>query len=92
MTTAQSPLPALQAQADKIATTLKAVARGERVIADRGGKLAAALASDGVTVGIVMDDKIIKVRLLWSTVRSCEEAALSEFIVKTMQGKIGSAA
>jgi hypothetical protein len=89
MTTADSDLALLKEQADRMAATLKRAARGEKVVSDDpGGKMAAALASDGITFGIAMDDKVIKMRMLWATIRDTTEEALSEFIVNTMRKKV----
>lgn len=87
MTTAQSPLRVLKAQADKIAKTVKAVERGESPIEDRGGKIAAARDfRDSVKFGVVMDDKIIMIDMPWATIRGFSEVAMSEYILKQMRG------
>jgi hypothetical protein len=88
MTTAQSPIHALRAQAERIASTLKAVERGENVVADRGGKLAAARAGEGVTFAVVMDDKIIKITMPWSQIRKTSRAGIVEFIVNQTRGPL----
>lgn len=86
MTTAQSPLRVLKAQADHIAKVVKAVERGENPIEDRGGKIAAARNRDSVKFGVVMDDKVITVDIAWATIRGYSEVALAEFILKYMRG------
>lgn len=86
MTTSQSPLRVLKAQADKVAQTIKAVERGENPAEDVGGKIAAARGRDEFTVGIVMDDKVIKLAITWAMIRATSEVALAEYILKQMRG------
>lgn len=86
MTTAQSPLRVLKAQAVAIATKLKAAARGDKIADDPGGKIAAALARDSFTFAVVMDDKIIKIEMPWKMIRETSEPALVEWIVAQMRG------
>ena len=85
MTTAHSPLHVLKTQAAYMARTLKAVARGETVIEDRGGKLALARLQDTVTFAVAMDDKILKIEMGWKTIQESSEAGLAEYIVKQMR-------
>ena len=85
MTTKNSPLHKLKAQADKIAAVMKAVERGEKVAADPAGKIAAALARGEVKFGIVMDDKVITVTLPCATIRESDEAGISEWILAHMR-------
>nr|WP_295465278.1 hypothetical protein [Mesorhizobium sp.] len=85
MTTRHSPLNALKAQADKIAATLKAAERGEKIDAQIAGGLAEARAKDSFKVGIVMDDKIVTITMPWTTIRATSEAGLSEYIVNQMR-------
>ena len=87
MTTSNSPLKKLKAQADGIASALKAASRGEKVANDPAGKIAAALARDSVTFGIVMDDKIVKVDMPWKTIRETDEPGISAWIVEHMAGR-----
>ncbi len=86
MTTSQSPLSALKAQADKIAQTIKAAERGEKIDVRFGEKIAAARAKDSFIVGVLMDDKLIKIEMPWATIRSSSEVGLAEFILKQMRG------
>ena len=86
MTTSQSPLRVLKAQADKIAQIIKAVERGENSIEDRGGKIAAARNRDTFKVGVVMDDKVITIDMAWATIRANSEVGLAEYILKLMRG------
>lgn len=86
MTTSHSPLRVLKAQADGIAKMIKAIERGENPVEDRGGKLAAARDKESVTVGVVMDDKILKITLPWVTIRETSEVGISEYILKHMRG------
>lgn len=85
MTTKNSPVARLRAQAQKIAKTLKDAERGKSGASDPGGKLAASLAKGEVTVGVVMDDKVIQITMPWATVRQTDEAALVEFILVQMR-------
>jgi hypothetical protein len=85
MTTKNSPLSVLKAQADKIAATLKAAERGEKVDARFAEKIADACNKDSFNVGIIMDDKIITLEMPWVTIRSADEAGLAEYILKQMQ-------
>lgn len=86
MTTSHSPLRVLKHQADTVAKTLKAIDRGETVATDSGGKIAASREKGEVTFGVVMDDKVLKVTMQWSTIRAASEAAISEFILDYMRG------
>lgn len=86
MTTAQSPIGDLKAQADEIATALKAAERGENIAHDPGGKIAAARAKDSITVGVVMDDKVIKLEIAWAMIRNTSEAGISAYIIEQMRG------
>lgn len=87
MTTKNSPLAALQAQADKIAATIKAAERGEPVDVRFGAKIADARNRPSFKVGIVMDDKVITLEMSWETIRGSDEAGLAAFIVREMQEK-----
>ena len=88
MTTSNSPIRVLKAQADNIARIVKAVERGENPIEDRGGKISAARNRDSVKFGIVMDDKVIKVDMPWATIREMSEVGISEYILKYMRDNI----
>lgn len=85
MTTRHSPLSALKAQSDKIAATLKAAERGEKIDVRFAEKIAAARDKESFTVGIVMDDKIIKLEMPWATIRGTSEVGLSEYILRQMR-------
>lgn len=78
MTTSASPLSALKRQADQIADLLK---RGV------GGKLPNFPKKDRVKFGVVMDDKVITVEMDWTTICETDQRALSEMIVREMQGR-----
>lgn len=91
MTTSQSPISAIRKQADQIARSLKAIERGEFVVEDVGGKLAASRQRESVVFGIFMDDKILKVELSWQTIRDMSEHAISEHIVHYMRGQADNA-
>ena len=85
MTTRHSPLSQLKAQADKIAMTIKAAERGEKVAVRFAEKIEAARAKESFKVGIVMDDKVITIEMPWATIRETSEAGLSEYIVRQMR-------
>jgi hypothetical protein len=86
VTTKDSPLPQLKAQADKIASMLKAAERGEVPPVPFGEKLLASRRSKpSVRVGIIMDDKALTPDIPWSTIRELSEADLSEWIVNQMR-------
>lgn len=84
MTTRHSPLRALRAQADKIAATLKAAERGDKIDARFAEKIHAARANGSLKVGIVMDDKVIALEISWPTIRDTTEVGLSEYILRLM--------
>lgn len=85
MTTARSPLSQLKAQADKIAATLKAAERGEKIDVRFAEKIETARAKETFKAGIVMDDKIITIEMPWTTIRSASEAGLAEYILNQMR-------
>jgi len=85
MTTKHSPLRALKLQADKIAATLKAAERGEKIDVRFAEKIDAARAKENFIVGIVMDDKVLKINMPWAMIREASEVAISEYILKHMQ-------
>lgn len=85
MTTKNSPEGQVRAQAVNIAKTLKAVSRGEKVTNDPAGKIASALSKPSITFGIVMDDKVLKVEMPWSTIRETDEHGIVEWIVGQMR-------
>lgn len=85
MTTRHSPLSALKAQSDKIAATLKAAERGEKIDARFAEKILAARLTESFKVGIVMDDKIITIEMPWVTIRDTNEAGIAEYVLKQMR-------
>lgn len=86
MTTSRSPLRVLKAQADKIAAIIKAVERGEPVDVMFAEKLKAARDKECFTVGVLMDDKVIKIDLPWSILHDTSQTGLAEYILKQMRG------
>lgn len=86
MTTSQSPLRVLRAQAEHIAKIVKAVERGENPIEDRGGKIAAALQTPSVKFGVFMNDKVLSIEMLWTTISQTSEVGIAEYILKHMRG------
>jgi hypothetical protein len=87
MTTKHSPLGALKVQAAKIATTLKAAERGDRIDVRFAERIAEARTKSGIKIGVVMDDKVITFEIPWATIRASSETAIAEYIVKYMQEK-----
>lgn len=85
MTTAHSPLHVLKAQADKIAATIKAAERGEKIDVRFAEKIEAARGKESVIFGVVMDDKIIKVEMPWVLIRETSEAGIAEYILDQMR-------
>lgn len=86
MTTSQSPLRVLKAQADKCASMLKAAERGEKIDVRFGEKIAAARSNPSFKFGIAMDDKVITIDMPWTLINSTSEVGLSEYILKQMRG------
>jgi len=86
MTTSNSPLRRLRAQADAMAANLKAWERGELPV-DPTGKIAAARANEAIKFVIAMDDKVLSIELSWITIRDTSEEGISEYIILQMQGK-----
>lgn len=89
MTTAHSPLRVLKAQADKIAKNIKAAERGESVAPEFAARLAEARARPAFVVGVLMDDKIIRITLSWDAIRGSSEVALAALILKHMREERG---
>lgn len=87
MSTSQTPLRVLEAQAEGIAHMLKRIAAGDETVHDPGGKLKASLAVGIVTVGVMMDDKFIKITVGWDAVRETSEVALAQWVLTYMQGQ-----
>lgn len=85
MTTKNSPRRVLEAQARKIAATLKAAERGDPVEAKFAEKVAEARAGADLTIGVVMDDKLIKLTMNWPTIRDTTESGLAEYIFGLMR-------
>lgn len=86
MTTKDSPLPRLKAQADKMAALLKKAERGEKFnVNDPAGKIAAARTRDTVKFAVAMDDKILTIEMSWKTIRETTAAGISEYILAQMR-------
>ena len=85
MTTKHSPLSALKAQADKIAMTIKAAERGEKIDVRFAEKIEAARKTDSFIVGVMMDDKLIKIEMPWATIKATSEVGLAEYILNQMR-------
>jgi len=87
MTTSQSPLRVLKAQADEIARHLRAFERGEKVPVEWAIKIQEAKTKNSIVIGVVMDDKVLKLTLPWSIVQKTPEIALAAYILKQMRGE-----
>lgn len=85
MSTKHSPLRKLTAEANRIASILKAAERGDKIDIRFATKIAEARKQEGFKAGIVMDDKVIILTLPWSIVREHTEAELSQYIVDQMR-------
>ena len=85
MTTKHSPVSQLKAQADRIAATLKAAERGDKIDARFAQKIAEARTKESFKVGVVMDDKVITIDMPWATIRGTTEAGLAEWILDQMR-------
>lgn len=87
MTTRHSPLNALKRQADKIAASIKAIERGEKIDDARfAERIEAARGRESIKFGIVMDDQVITIDMPWEMIRATGEVGLSEYILKQMRG------
>lgn len=87
MTTKHSPPAVLRAQAFKIAATIKAAERGEKVDVPFAQKIAEARQRGFFKVGVMMDDKVIILELSSEKIRETDGEALVEYILKLMQEK-----
>lgn len=85
MSTKDSPLHVLKAQADWIAAEIKAFERGKRTDAKFAAKLEAARGKDSFKVAISMDDKLLAIEMPWVTIRNTTELELSEFILNQIR-------
>lgn len=85
MTTKNSPLRVLKAQAREMAITLKAAERSDPVDTRLAEKIAASRESGVFKVGIVMDDKVITISIPWAVVSRCTTNALAEYILDLMR-------
>lgn len=87
MTTTNSPLHVLKAQADKIAAQIKAAERGETTEFSHGEKLAEARRlKASIKIGVVMDDKVFSIEMPWERIREVSEAELAADILSQMRG------
>ena len=85
MTTKNSPLSALKAQAGQIAALLRAAERGDKLPVRYAESIAAARARGSFKFAVAMDDKIVTVEIPWATIRETEKAALVEYILNLMR-------
>ncbi len=86
MSTANSPLSKLKAEATRMAKGLKNMAAGKvPAINDPAGKIKDAMGRDSITFSLVMDDKILKFTWLWADIRVATEAQLVDMLVEQMR-------
>lgn len=85
MTTKDSPLRVLKAQADKIARTLVDAERGVFHDNHFAQKWREARSRDVIKMGILMDDKVITLDIPWTTIQSTGEVGMSEYILRQMR-------
>lgn len=86
MSTKDSPHAELWAQAQKISSALKRFRLGHRIDLRFRERLEACRHKPTVKFGIVMDDGIRIIELQWTRIDATKEGALTEVIVKHMQG------
>lgn len=87
MTTKNSPLRVLKAQADNIAMMVKAFERGEKIDVQFAEKLEVARQKEIFQFAIAMDDKILTIEMSWEIIRSTSEVGLAEYILDVMREK-----
>lgn len=88
MTTKDSPLRVLKAQADKIAACITAFERGGPPPDVRfAERLEKARGRESIRIGIAMDDKILSLDLKWDMISAMGEGALAEYVLKLMREK-----
>lgn len=85
MTTKDSPIGVLRAQAEKVAKVLKAAELREIGKSDPAHKLADALSKGEATFGIAMDDKFIRITVSREVVRTSTESEITEYILAQMR-------
>lgn len=82
MSTSNSPIEKLRAEAERISIRLKEMETGENLHGLSHLRL-----KDPMTMGIIQDDKVIKITIAWKTIKETTEEALTEYILGLMQGK-----
>lgn len=90
MTTKNSPLYLLKAQARRIAAMLKLAERGGAVPNDPNGKIAEARKRESIVVGIGMDDKVFNIEMKWAAIQKMKQADLAKFILDLMRETRGT--
>lgn len=86
MTTSQSPIRLLRAQATYIAKTLKDAERGYFPDMAFAAKFKAAREKESFSMGLVMDDKVLTLDIPWTKIQETNATDLTEWIVRKMQG------
>lgn len=85
MTTKNSPLHVLEAQAKHIARTIKEWEKGNPVDPRFKASIEAAKGRDFLSVGVVMDDKTLKLDMPWAVIREHTRDELAAWILSHMQ-------
>lgn len=86
MTTKDSPIATLKAQADRMAALLKKAERRDQLgVADPAGKIAAARSRETVKFAVAMDDKVLTIEMSWKAIRETTAPGISEFIFAQMR-------
>lgn len=88
MTTKDSPVDKIKAQADKIALLLKNIERGIPILGHDAKKIEEAKKREFFKFAIIMDDKTISIEIPWVVIRANNENQLSEWIMYFMQEKL----
>lgn len=93
MSTSQSPIAKLQAEADRCAAMLKAAERGDPLPGvPFAAKLSEARASKPtIKFAVFQDDKVINLEMAWELIAEQSEAQIAAIILKYMRGNVDAA-
>lgn len=87
MSTSNSPVAVIRQQAEKMADMLRAAERGEPVPPPIEQTIREARGRPSITIGIVMDDKVVRIEIPWEKIKNTGRHALTEYIVRLMRGQ-----
>jgi len=79
MSNSNSPFEKLHAEANKMAKHMKAMYRREIVVAGRD--------KPEITIGIMQDDKFIKMTVAWECIGKSTEKQIRDFVLQYTQGE-----